>query len=344
MCKVFYSLFFLTFLLSCRGENQGPDISKVEVDVVVNRFDQDFFAMDTLALEKSLNELQVQYPSFTPIYLQHVLGVNPETIFSSVKNFIRLSETLFAATQKEIGSFSPIKEEFENSFRHVKYYFPEYKIPSIITVLGPVDALAQTSAGEATPNFIGSDFIGISLQFYLGKDFELYQDGYFVTNVAPLYRSRRFDKKYIVADAMKLVVDDLFPDNSAGNKLLEQIIEKGKQAWLLDKFMPTTADSIKIGFTKNQLDWCTENEGLIWTYLLENEKDIYTTDPLVIQTYIGDAPFTATLSQDSPGNIGMWIGRQIVRKFVEKKSAFTVEQVMQSTANAIFKSAKYKPK
>ena len=344
MRQAFCFLFFLTFLTSCGDENQGPDVSSVKIDVEVNRFENDFFAMDTLALEKSLNELQLRYPSLTPIFLQHILGLNSESIEEGVKNFTRLSQTLFEASQKEMGDFSTIKNEFENSFQYVKYYFPEYKIPSVITVLGPVDALAQTATGEASPSFIGPDFIGISLQFYLGKDFPLYQDTYFITTVAPQYRSRRFDKKYIVADAMKLIVDDLSPDNSAGRNLLEQIIEKGKQVWFLDKLMPATSDSIKTGYTNDQLDWCIENEGLIWNYLLENEKDIYTTDPIVIQTYIGDAPFTATLSSSSPGNIGMWIGRQIVRKFVEKKPSITIQEVMQTTATDILKTAKYKPK
>src|SRR4029079_8164994 len=130
------------------------------------------------------------------------------------------------------------------AFQFTKYYFPDYKLPKIITVVGPIDALAQMH-NVYTPDFLGPDFLGISLQFYLGKNFSVYNEPFFIENVAPQYRSRRFSKEYIVGDAMTLIVDDLFPDKSSGLPLVEQMIEKGKQWYLLDKFLPTTPDSIK---------------------------------------------------------------------------------------------------
>ena len=139
-------------------------------------------------------------------------------------------------------------------------------------------------------------FFGISLQFYLGANFSLYQAQYFIDNVAPQYRSRRFEKEYIAPDAMKLITDDLFPDKSNGRPLIEQMIEKGKQWWLLDKFMPATADSLKTGYTQKQLDWCKANEGLIWNYFVTNEN-IETIEPDIIQNYIGESPTT----QGMPG-------------------------------------------
>jgi hypothetical protein len=204
--------------------------------------------------------------------------------------------------------------------------------------------LAETSSGDLTPNFLGPDFLGISLQFYLGKDFSLYKDEYFITNVAPEYRSRRFDKEYIVADAIKLVVDDIFPEKSRGRGLIDQMIEKGKQWWLLDKFLPYTHDSLKTGFKETQLAWCNFNEGLIWNNIIINEKNINTTDPLSIQTYLGEAPFTQSMPSTSPGNIGQWVGWQILKKFVEKNSSLSIEEIMNTDPQKIFEIAKYKPK
>ena len=43
-------------------------------------------------------------------------------------------------------------------------------------VVGPmnsIDDMAKMANGDFTPNFIGPDFLGISLQFYLGKNFSL---------------------------------------------------------------------------------------------------------------------------------------------------------------------------
>lgn len=65
----------------------------------------------------------------------------------------------------------------------------------------------------------------------------------------------------------------------------------------------------------------------------------------MIQTYIGDAPFTQGFSQEqSPGNLGQWIGWQIVKKFAGKKEGIRVQELMQTAAASINEEAKYKPK
>ena len=51
----------------------------------------------------------------------------------------------------------------------------------------------------------------------------------------PAYISRRFDAVYIPANCIKAVIDDIFPDKSTGKPMIDQMIEKGKQWWLLDK-------------------------------------------------------------------------------------------------------------
>jgi hypothetical protein len=143
---------------------------------------------------------------------------------------------------------------------------------------------------------------------------------------------------------MKAVVEDIFPDQSSSKPLIEQMVEKGKQWWLLDKFLPATPDSIKTGYTQRQLNWCLENEGLIWSYIVKNE-DLNSLNPTVIQTYIGEGPFTQGFSQElSPGNIGQWIGWQIMKKFASKNPDMKPEEIMKTDARKILEEVKYKPK
>jgi hypothetical protein len=338
-------VFFIPILLAaCNNSRKGPDVSGIKMEIAIERFDQQFFAVDTMAPGKSLAELQKKYPSLMPVFMQNILGLTDSSADSGIRRFIRLNQFIADSVNNVFDNTTGLKKDFEQAFRYVKYYFPNYKIPRIITIIGPVDVLAETTTGDLTPDFLGQDFLGISLQFYLGKDFSLYKDDYFVANVAPAYRSRRFDKKYMVADAMKLIVDDIFPDRSKGKGLIEQMIEKGKQWWLLDKFLPSSPDSLKTGYTQDQLDWCYENEGLIWNSIITNEKNIYTTNPAAIQNYIGEAPFTQTMPAASPGNIGQWVGWQIVKKYAEKNSSLSIEEVMKTEPRKILEEAKYKPK
>ncbi|MEQ1678158.1 MAG: hypothetical protein ABL876_15740 [Chitinophagaceae bacterium] len=342
MKKIITLLFCISFF-ACNNKKGIPDVSGIAVEVKLDRFDRDFFAIDSNNVLPGLNQLNVKYPSLTPIFLESVLGLDSASTLPGVKRFISLSGGLYDTVNTVFKSTADIEKDFKKAYQFVKYYLPKYQLPSIATIAGPVDAMAQSETGP-TPDFLGPDFLGISLQFYLGKNFSVYSDPFFISNVAPEYRSRRFSKEYIIADAMQLIVTDIFPDQSGGKPLIDQMIEKGKLWYLLDKFLPATPDSIKTGYTQHQLDWCKEYEGKIWSHLVKNE-DLHSLTPSVIQTYIGESPFTQGLSQeDSPGNIGQWIGWQIIKKYVSKNKELTPEEVMKTEAKKILDEAKYKPK
>ncbi len=345
MKKIIFILAMVVCIAACKDNKNIPSTSHINIETTVERFDNDFFGIDTVSLEAGLQQLQQKYPALLGPYLQNIVGIEePE----GLKTFYRLYKPIYDSSQKIYKNFSNIHSSIVDALKLAKYYFPEYEVPQkIYPIIGPMNSredLARMGNGEYTPNFIGPGFMGISLQFYLGKNFSLYQDEFFVNNVVPQFRSVRFAKEYIPADVMKLVVDDIFPDNSKTKPLIEQMIERGKHWWLLDKFLPTQHDSLKTGYSGLQLAWCQQNEGLIWSYIVKNEN-LYSNDPFTIQTYLGEAPFTQGFSQElSPGNLGSWIGWQIVKKYAEKKKEISPTALMQANAKEILEEAKYKPK
>jgi len=344
MKRAIYILIISFVFLSCKNKKGIPDVSNIKVDLEVKRFDRDFFKIDSNDVLPGLNEVNRKYPILTNIFLQSILGLDSGSTLPGVKRFIHVHGPIDSAVTKTFANTDEIKKDLHKAFQFVKYYFPQYKTPAAIyTVVGPVDALAQNDNGY-TPDFLGDGFLGVSLQFYLGRDYPVYHDPFFVENVAPEYRSRRFSKEYITADAMMLIVDDLFPDKASGKPLVEQMIEKGKQWWMLDKLLPNTPDSIKTGFTKDQIEWCTRNEGVIWSELIRN-TDLNSINPTDIQTYIGEGPFTQGFNPEySPGNLGQWIGWQIVKKFAAKNPSMKPAELMTMDPRKILDIAKYKPR
>jgi len=343
MKKIGLFLLLAACFSACKNKKNIPDVSDINATIKLKRFDRDFFAIDSNNILPGLNELNKKYPTLTNIFLQNILGLDSASTLPGVKRFIHLSAGLYDTVNAVFKNTGDLEKELKKAFQFVKYYFPAYKEPLVYTIAGPVDAMAQSETGP-TPDFLGPDFLGISLQFYLGKDFSVYHDPFFIENVAPSYRSRRFSKEYIIADAMQLISADIFPDKSGGRPLIEQMIERGKQWYLLDKFLPDTPDSIKTGYTQAQLKWCEQNEGLIWSYIVKNE-DLYSLNPAIIQTYIGESPFTQGFSPElSPGNIGQWIGWQIIKKFVAKNPGMKPGEIMKIEAKKILDEAKYKPK
>ena len=235
MKKTAFILLLTISLFSCKKKKGISNVSDIKVEIQLKRFDRDFFALDTNNVWPGLTELNKKYPSITGIFLQNILGLDSSSAVYGIKNFVRLSKNLYDTVNIVFKNTDDIEKDFKKAFQFVKYYFPNYQPPNIITIAGPVDAMAQSETGP-TPNFLGPDFLGISLQFYLGNQFSVYNDPFFIENVAPGYRSRRFSKEYIIGDAMQLVVNDIFPDKSGSKPLIEQMVEKGKRWYLLDKF------------------------------------------------------------------------------------------------------------
>ncbi len=337
MKNVICGLLIAFVFWSCSNNSNDPDVSGIKVDIKLERFEKGFFAIDTNNIGQGLTKTHAQFPDFYVDFMQNILGVsgNPaDTITLSVtKNILRSYASFAAALEKKFSNTGSLENELRRDFQFVKYYFPEYKIPVLVTYIGPLDA-----PGVA----LTRNRIAIGLQQYAGKDFAGYQANE-VQQMYPAYISRRFDAAYIPANCIKALTDDLFPDKSTGKPLVEQMIEKGKQWWLLDKLMPSTADSLKTGYTQKQLKWCRENEGLIWNYFVTDAK-LESIEPDVIQNYIGESPTTQGMPQVSPGNIGQWVGWQIVKKFAAENSSLNPVEIMNTPARKILTAAKYKPK
>jgi hypothetical protein len=249
---------------------------------------------------------------------------------------------VYKQSQDLYKNFSSTAKELEDGFRYVKHYFPAYNVPSIITTVGPMDALAPMSNNEPSPNYLGENFLAIGLQFYLGKDFSIYNDPGYISSVAPLYRSARFSKEYIASDVFKLVIDDLFPDSSSRYPLIERFIEKGKRLYLLQQFLPNSNDTLLIGYTGKQLKWCKENERSMYNFFIQQNL-LFEIDPALTQNFTTDGPTTQGMPEQSPGNIGAFLGWEIVKAYMQKKPSVTVAQLMRTSNKNIFNEADYKP-
>jgi hypothetical protein len=348
MKNVLSVLLIVFFLSSCNNEQKGPDMSAIKVDVQLRRFDEAFFKLDTNNLQQSLTQLQSQYPQFLPLFVSNVVGLGPmvdsnQLIFPGIKKFLQLNKTVYDTSVIVHGNLQQFKEEMEDGFRHLKYYYPAYSIPQLIATIGPMDALAPLTNQTLTPNYMGTDFIAVGLQFYLGSEFSIYNDPGYISSIAPQYRSKRFSKEYMTAEVFSLIIDDMYPDSSNRLPLIERFVEKGKRMYLLQKFLPNKADSILTGYTKAQLNWCTENERSIFNFFTQNNL-LYERDPGLIQNFVNEGPFTQGMSEQSPGNIGLFTGWEIVKAYVKKKGNIQPDVLMKTPAKKIFEESAYRPR
>jgi hypothetical protein len=340
------ALFILLFV-SCNNVGNKPDVSDIKVNINLERFEKDFFNIDTTNLLSGLTNLNKKYPRFYPLFANDILLMNQDHIINGqgeigltpdgeeiFRSFIRWYRPINDSIQIKYKDLDWLKDDIEEGFKYVKHYYPNYNVPGIITFIGSFDAPGIV----LTPKYLG-----IGLHQYAGRNFSAYKDPG-IMQMYPEYISKRFDREYMVPNCFKAVVDDIYPDTTESGKLIELMIEKGKQWFLLDKFLPDAPDSLITGYTKAQSEWVVDQEGNIWGSILQNTSDLYTMDLERVQNYIGESPRTLDMPDQSPGNIGQWVGWQIVKKYAEKNPGMTIQQILASPANKIFQEAKYKPK
>jgi hypothetical protein len=109
--------------------------------------------------------------------------------------------------------------------------------------------------------------------------------------------------------------------------------------------LPKMQDTLRLGFSASQLDWCKKNEGNMWSFFIK-KKILYTTDYLEIGQYTNDGPFTKGFdTKKSPARTGSWIGLQIIRSFMDRNPKITIKQLMElKDSQKLLAAASYKPK
>jgi hypothetical protein len=336
MKKVVIAFLLVAGLASCNDEKKAADVSHIKVDLPVSRFENDFFSLNLDNLSASLDTLYRKDPAFLGNYLSIIMAFeSTDTAYKYIPVFIKdsLYSKVYRDARIKFASIDKQVAEIKRGLQLVKYYFPQYKIPAgVVTFIGPIDGYVTTITGD--------NRFAIGLQSYMGKDYPVYQTAY-LRSIYPEYKSRKFEPGYIPVNCMMSVVNELYPAQSAGKPLVEQMVEAGKRIYLLNHFLPELDDTLITGYTKAQLDAAYKNESTIWSHLVTANL-LYTSDPSMVRDYMNEAPFTADLGPGSPPFAGQFIGWQIVKKWMDKTNK-TLEELLKTPAKQVFEEAKYKP-
>src|SRR6476620_4293706 len=128
-------LFISVLIFSGCKNDKGPDVSSIKVDLEVNRFEKDFFAVDTNNIYPSLLNLAKKYPAFMPDFLSNIMGLRPISDTSTmelaaIKGFFKDYRPVYDSSQRLFRSTDDIESEIVSALKHIRYYFPEYKLPT----------------------------------------------------------------------------------------------------------------------------------------------------------------------------------------------------------------------
>lgn len=318
MRNFLFILFTVIVFISCEKttKNNKVDVSAIVANVKLARFDVDFYNTS----KENLPETKKKYPMLFPHNIDSIW-------INKINN--KDEQELFAETQKLYKDFSSEEKQLETLFKHIKYYNPKFKEPSVITMLTNIDYDNRIIYADS--------LLLISLDAYLGKNHPFYKE-------YPEYISQNNTKEHLIVDVANAFVNRQVPPK-LNRRFIDKIIYEGKKMYLLDKYLPNISDKEKIGYSAQKYDWTKSNEEVIWRYFIENNI-LYSADSKLNKRFIDVAPFSKFyLSIDllSPGRVGIYIGWQIVREFMNNNN-LSLRELMQTKEEDIFKKSKYKPK
>jgi gliding motility-associated lipoprotein GldB len=338
-CPQIY-LIFLTCLLAMGCQNKKQiDVSNIQAEVSIERFDKELSALTPQQVSVKAPLLKQKYGHFYGDYMENMLGVGSPADSSYYRQLRTVLmnkdyQELAAEVNRTFPDLQPQEEELQNAFKHILYYYPETKLPRVVSFF----------SGFSVQTPVGNDYIGIGLDMFLGRDSKFYPA---LVQSIPQYISRRFTPENITPRIIEgFIREDLFPDEDANRSLLSKMIYNGKILYMMESVMPGIPDSLLIGYSSDQITWAETYKPETWGYFLQNNL-LYETDYMKMQKYLTDAPFTPGIGDDSKSapKLGIHTGWQIVRKYMSQNPEISLHQLMgEKDVQKILKESKYKPR
>ncbi len=331
--KILFIAVLAVFFAGCHKNPFDVDVSKVKLNLKLKRFDLEFCSIQPDSVYRYLPKWE-NYGYFWQVYSQNILALgNPET-YTFVQ---RLDDFFNYCHQYKIFEdvervFPPnddfLKKTLTSAFKHYKYYFPNASIPDIYTSI----------TGFNVSVYTGDDFIGISLEKYLGADYPLYANLGFEK-----YKRRRMVKQMLPVDVMRAWAVAQFPFNDSVNNVMTNMIYQGRLQYFLDAMLPDYPDTLKWAYTELQWKWANAYEKKIWQYLVEHNV-LFSQRTLDIKTFTGEGPFTVPFHKNSAPRAGTFIGYKIVKSYMRRHPNVSLRELMQITDYMqIYNQSYYEP-
>ncbi|TVR79179.1 MAG: hypothetical protein EA412_06730 [Chitinophagaceae bacterium] len=333
--KIIFFVAIFIALESCKSRKK-VDVSNIELNLKIIRFEKKLFSFDPEKPEEHFKSLQTEYPDMFSLFVKQMMGFdfsaeNSTDYSTDLIEFLTnpYMEELYEDVQAAFPDIEDLNDEIELALKHYLYYFPDNTAPEVYTFISGFNYAAFT---------LDTNYIGIGLDMYLGRDYKYYP------SVFPHFLYRRFEPEYISSNVMRVLAAEVIAVDYVPVNLLGSMIYNGALLYFTDLTLPDVHDTLKIGYTEKEYRWAHFNEPEIWTFFIDKEL-LYETNSTIYSRYITEGPSTSGMPVDAPGNMGSWVGWQIVRSFMEKNPDVHISSLLTDySPQYILENAAYRPR
>ncbi len=323
------TIYIVAMIMLIVSACQSP---KEKVQIKINRFEQSLFSIPIDSIAASVPRLQQQYGELFDLYN---LGVIRIGAFDDPQYPARLTEFLtdsymhgaYRKVSEKYPDVMDLETDLSKAFSAYRKEFPERRIPSVYTLISGFNQSMITA----------DTILAIALDKYLGPEEETYS----LLGLAN-YQRHVMDRKYIVPDCMRAWICTEFQYNDSIDNALTNILYEGKIMYAVRRMLPDVPDSLMFGYTPQQVQWCENNTGQMWAFLVE-KKMLYATDYMTINKLIAPAPFCSLFTRESPGRAAIWLGYQIIFSYMNHNNVSLEALLSDDDYQDILAKAKFKP-
>ena len=328
--RVFIVISLVIFFASC-GEKEryyNIDLQRVEpVKVNVHRYEQALFSIDRENFVQGLETIAPEFELFlTDRYAE------PQNVVQLL-NFVNapmLQET-YDECQMKYADIEWITKGISDGYRRYRYFYPDTATVEFYTYVSGYQY-------EEPVRFFDDNTLLVGLDNYLGAEFDAYKK----VQISQYIRDR-MDRVFLLSDIFHTLIAQNFEWEEQPETLIDYMISAGKTYYFLDILLPNVNKEYKIGYSKEQWEFCEMNEDQIWRFFIEHNL-LFNSDHKNIRTFINEAPFTSDFPRESPGRIGQWTGWQIVTAYMKNNPNVTLQELMNDRDyKKILQQSEYKP-
>ena len=242
-------------------------------------------------------------------------------------------DSLYAQVKTTFGDYSKLKQELTDAFKHIKYYYPGFKVPKVKMVMTGIGSFFGRDL------YMDDEVIFISPDYFAGKNARFKPR-------EPYYIQRRYVPEFIAPVIVQAISRTYNKIDQSDHTLVADMVTRGKEWQFVKTMMPCIPDSLITGFTTRQMANVNDldNRKVIWSHFVQS-KVLFDRTIRKKKAYMGERPYTAEVGvgKECPGKIGWWVGWQIVQKYMRKFPKKTIQEVMAFNKNIhIFNGASYK--
>ena len=331
MRKYIYLLPVLFFVSSCNKSTKFVDVSEIKVTTRISRLDLELPKCKTL---EEVSALLDANPDFVDAFIYY--GIFPDKKVMA-ENFLLLVQDpklkqLFNQVAKEYGDVSDVKSQLHDLYKHIKYYFPKFKEPTVYMIMGGFGGFDANYMNQKTLVLGMENFLSDKLKYFPRRE------------TTPFYMHKHYTREKILSKLSNMLGQFEFANYDKEDKtLINKMIYWGKIYYFTEHMLPKAADSLIIEYTTDEINRVELNKKETYGYFAKNDL-LFNEERASETKFIAPRPITNEVGDKAPGRIGRYLGWDIVRSYMKNNSQVTIPELMSDTNHReIFRKAKYKP-